>query len=341
MYNFYYKHTPGIALIILSFFGLLTLNVYAAESRGISIEKTTNIHSSSTNKGVYRALVIGNNEYQDKQGKWASLSTAVTDAREVARVLKQQYGFTDIKLLENATRRDVLFALEDLANKSLKNDNVLIYYAGHGFLDDETNKGFWVPVDADGSDHTTFLRNSTIRDEVSSIASRVKHTLLISDSCFSGSLLRTASRGISEPDYSEKYFEKVSSKKSVQIMAAGGFEFVDDDYSESGHSPFTYFLVNELKTNNSPMLTVSQLSGNVERAVANNVDQVPESGVLQGAGDELGEFIFIKLDVAVEGIDPEKVKVEVNLIPVNKANEVIQVNKKPGKQQKVVPIPTL
>ena len=89
------------------------------------------------------------------------------------------------------------------------------------------------------------------------------------------------------------------------------------------------------------MLTVSQLSGNVERAVANNVDQVPESGVLQGAGDELGEFIFIKLDVAVEGIDPEKVKVEVNVIPADKANGVIQVNKKPGKQQKVVPIPTL
>lgn len=89
------------------------------------------------------------------------------------------------------------------------------------------------------------------------------------------------------------------------------------------------------------MLTVSQLSGNVERAVANNVDQVPESGVLQGAGDELGEFIFIKLDVAVEGIDPDKVKVEVNVIPADKATGVIQVNKKPGKQQKVVPIPTL
>lgn len=341
MHNFYIKHTAGIALIMFSFFGLLTLNVYAAESRGISIEKTASTQSSAINKGVYRALVIGNNEYQDKQGRWDALSTAVTDAREVARLLKQQYGFTDIKLLENATRRDVLFALEDLANKSLKNDNVLIYYAGHGFLDDETNKGFWVPVDADGSDHTTFLRNSTIRDEVSSIASRVQHTLLISDSCFSGSLLRTASRGISESDYSEKYFEKVSNKKSVQIMAAGGFEFVDDDYRESGHSPFTYFLVNELKTNNSPMLTVSQLSGNVERAVANNVDQVPESGVLQGAGDELGEFIFIKLDVAVEGIDPEKVKVEVNVIPADKENGVIQVNKKPGKQQKVVPIPTL
>jgi len=341
MRNIYIKHTLGIVLAMFSFFGFSMQNSYASETRGISIEKTDHRQSENTNNGVYRALIIGNNEYQDKQGKWKSLSTAVTDAREVAGLLKKHYGFSDVKLLENATRRDVLIALDDLASKSLKNDSILIYYAGHGFLDEETNKGFWVPVDANGSDHTTFLRNSTIRDEVSSIASRVQHTLLISDSCFSGTLLRTASRGISESDYTEKYFEKVSNKKSVQIMAAGGFEFVDDDYRESGHSPFTYFLINELKTNNSPMLTVSQLSGDVERAVANNVDQVPESGVLQGAGDELGEFIFIKLDVAVEGVDPDKVKVEVNVISADKTDDVQEVIKQPTKQQKIVPIPTL
>ena len=126
-------------------------------------------------------------------------------------------------------------------------------------------------------------------------------------------------------------------------MAAGGFEFVDDDYRESGHSPFTYFLINELKTNNSPMFTVSQLSGNVERAVANNVEQVPESGVLQGAGDELGEFIFIKVDVAVEGVDPDRVKVEVNVVPSdkNKTDSTVKKVKQPVNIQKVVPIPTL
>ena len=332
-----------IVLIMYFLLSLVTLNAAATDSRGISMQSTNNTSKVTAQQGIYRALIIGNNEYQDTQGKWNKLNTAVTDARAVARLLEQQYGFSDVKLLENATRRDVLYALEELADKSLKNDNVLIYYAGHGFLDDETSKGFWVPVDANGSDHTTFLRNSTIRDEVSSIASRVKHTLLISDSCFSGSLLRTASRGISDSDYTEKYFEKVSSKKSVQIMAAGGIEFVDDNYRNSGHSPFTYFLLNELKTNNSPMFTVSQLSGNVERAVANNVDQVPESGVLQGAGDELGEFIFIKLDVAVEGIDADKVKVEVNVVPIDKAqsHSAIKVKKQPLDSPKVVPIPTL
>ena len=90
MHDFDIKHTAGIALIVFSLFGLLTLNVYAVESRGISIEKTAKSQSSNINSGVYRALVIGNNEYNDKQGKWDSLSTAVTDAREVARLLNQQ-----------------------------------------------------------------------------------------------------------------------------------------------------------------------------------------------------------------------------------------------------------
>ena len=84
--------------------------------------------------------------------------------------------------------------------------------------------------------------------------------------------------------------------------------------------------------------------------MANNVEQVPESGVLQGAGDELGEFIFIKLNVSVDGVAPEKVKVEVNVLPANEATEMIKAQ--PGSSTKpedvivddpaiAVPIPTL
>jgi len=103
----------------------------------------------------------------------------------------------------------------------------------------------------------------------------------------------------------------VSKKKSVQIISAGGVEYVDDNYRKSGHSPFTYFLLSELENNDRELLTVSELSGNVTRAVANNVDQVPESGVLQGAGDELGEFIFIKLKISVDGVPADKLRIEV------------------------------
>ncbi|MDH5324500.1 MAG: caspase family protein [Gammaproteobacteria bacterium] len=283
----------------------------AAQNRGITMTQKTPAVDPQAQQGVYRALIIGNNRYNDK--KWPSLKTAVSDARTIKTLLEEHYGFTDVKMLENAGRRDILLALQELSQRVLPNDNVLLYYAGHGFMDLETNKGYWIPSDAMGLDHTTFLRNSTIRDEMTTIASRAKHSLLISDSCFSGTLLRAGTRGLPPENNAELFYQKVAQKKSVQIMAAGGAEYVDDDYKQSGHSPFTYFLLSELKNNDKPMLTVSELSANVQKAVANNVDQVPESGVLQGAGDELGEFIFIKLKLQVDGVPADKVKVQVEV----------------------------
>lgn len=332
------RHSTWLAAVLLCI-GLIPV-CHAEQTRGISLEPVSRTAETPFEKGIYRALIIGNDHYQDDAGRWHPLDTAISDAHAVKDILTTQYGFEDVRLLENATRRDVLVELDALSRRSLANDNVLIYYAGHGFMDAETRKGYWVPVDANGTDHTTFLRNSTIRDELTSIASRVKHTLLLSDSCFSGSLLRSATRSIAPLADSEKYYTKVANKKSVQIVTAGGVEFVDDNYRSSGHSPFTYFLLNELRNNDKPLLTVSELSGNVKKAVANNVDQVPESGVLMGAGDELGEFIFIKLDVAVEGVPADKVKVKVNVVPTDETTQPkVPANKKPARD--IIPIPTL
>jgi len=195
-------------------------------------------------------------------------------------------------------------------------DNVIVYYAGHGYLDSKRNRGFWVPVDAKGFESTSFVRNSTIRDELTAIAEKAKHTLLISDSCFSGALLRGGNRGFSRIDEPGRYYTKVLNKKSVQVIAAGGLEFVDDNYKNSGHSPFTYFLLNELKHNTSDLMSLSELATRVTKIVANNVDQTPEVGVLQGSVDELGKFIFARRDIS--GLYFPIVKTEKNrLAPLN------------------------
>lgn len=314
-------------------------------SRGIGLKSVKSKPVLPIKVGNYRALIIGNDDYSKAGKSWPHLKTAVSDARAIKRMLLENYHFSDVRLIENASRREVLLALQSLSRRVLTNDNVLVYYAGHGYMDDETGTGYWVPVDAKGRDHTTFLRNSTIRDELTQIASRARHTLLISDSCFSGSLLRSGRRGLPPDMNSDKYYKKVAMKKSVQIMAAGGVEYVDDDYKASGHSPFTYFLVNELKTNDRPLLTLSELSTNVEKAVANNVEQVPESGVLHGAGDELGEFVFIKVNVKLKGIPKDKVKVLVDVMSEEGAGKAVHTDTEivgeGVNQREFLPIPTL
>jgi len=342
-----FKNLFVIPVLILS--GLiLTFNVPAeATSRGISLEPVRKDTGQIIAQGTYRALIIGNNKYQDTKRRWPPLRTAISDANSVTKILRENYGFTDIKLLENATRRDVLHALSEMADKVSRNDSILLYYAGHGYMDSDSERGYWVPTDAVGTDSATFLRNSTIRDELNVIASRARHTLLISDSCFSGSLLRRSTRGIAPDKGDHNYYKKVSNKKSVQIISAGGLEYVDDDYRSSGHSPFTYFLLNELNHNDRKYLTATELSKNVETAVSNNVDQKPESGVLQGAGDELGEFIFIKVKVNVDaqGIPKDKIKVDVTVTPDTASTGGAASNKrlkrKPKVRPLVLPVPTL
>ncbi len=172
--------------------------------------------------GQYRALVIGNDDYDDPERLWPSLKTAIADAEAVAELLRSEYGFAEITLLRNAKRRDIVRAFNRLAQTAQENDSVLIYYAGHGHLNERTKEGFWIPVDAEGSDDSTFVSNAIIKTKLGVIADRARHVLLVSDSCFSGALLREGNRGVSLSDRNERYYQKVSKKKSVQILAAGG-----------------------------------------------------------------------------------------------------------------------
>lgn len=244
--------------------------------------------------GTYRAVVFGNDNYRDPEGIWTKLKTARNDAKAVADVLKITYGFTDVSLVLDATRRDIFQSFRLLEQKAKPNDAILIYYAGHGYFRKDSDEAFWIPIDAQGTDDSTFVSNETIRKKIEVLAKRTQHTLIISDSCFSGSLLRPGNRGIRLQERTPKYFEKVASRKSVQLLAAGGLEFVDDNYRNSGHSPFTYHFIKELERNTEQFLTATELSTKVEKLVADNVPQKPEKGVLYQAGHEGGEFIFTR-----------------------------------------------
>ena len=81
--------------------------------------------------GDYYALVIGNNDY----AFLPKLETAVSDAAAVAELLRSRYAFKDVKLLLNARRADILREMNRLRAELTGKDNLLIYYAGHGYVD--------------------------------------------------------------------------------------------------------------------------------------------------------------------------------------------------------------
>jgi hypothetical protein len=96
--------------------GLSSPHPFAALPKGVSV-------------GTYYALIIGNNSYQ----YMPNLETAVNDARAVDKVLKEHYGFKT-RVLENATRGQLLSALNDYRMSLKDSDNLLIYYAHRPYL---------------------------------------------------------------------------------------------------------------------------------------------------------------------------------------------------------------
>lgn len=128
--------------------------------------------------GNYHALVIGNAAYEDPEKVWLPLKTAVDDAKSITETLRSKYMFNNVILLENANRSQILNAMLELQEKIKADDSVLIYYAGHGHLDDD-DISYWIPVDAKGNDRSTFLHQSVIVSEVRRISTKAKHTLLM------------------------------------------------------------------------------------------------------------------------------------------------------------------
>ncbi len=242
--------------------------------------------------GKYIALVVGINSYG---GYWPPLRNAVNDARGVAEVLKNDYRFdTVITVLdEQATRKNIIHELEILTSSIKSDDNLLIYYSGHGQFKKELNKGYWVPVDARSNSIADFISNNEVKTFLGGIPA--KHTLLISDACFAGDIFRgrpTESIPF-DPNNMERYYREVYSKPSRIAITSGGLEEVKDAGRE-GHSIFTYFLLKSLKDNKSRYWDASQLFNDFRIAVTNNSEQTPLLQVVRDTGDEGGQFIFIK-----------------------------------------------
>jgi len=242
--------------------------------------------------GKYIALVIGINSYE---GYWTPLINAVNDAKSFAELLRNDYMFdTVITLIDKeATRNNIIHQLELLTTNIKSNDNVLIYYSGHGQLKKELNKGYWVPVDAKSNSIADFISNNEVKTFMGGIPS--KHTFLISDACFAGDIFRGRSTESVpfDPNNLERYYREVYSKTSRLALTSGGLEEVMDA-GKDGHSIFTYYLIKALKDNSKKLLDAGQLFNDFRIAVTNNSEQTPQLQVIRDTGDEGGQFIFVR-----------------------------------------------
>ena len=233
-------------------------------------------------KGKYYALIMGVNEYDDEYIN--DLDRPLQDAEKVYKVLTSFYTFEkeNVSYLKNPTRADIISTMDELERNITENDNLFIFFAGHGFWDEKSDKGYWLPSDANRSNTVNWIRNTSISEYMASIKSR--HTLLVADACFSGGIFKTR-RAFSMPDMAVKRLYDLPSRKA---MTSGTLKEVPDK------SVFVDYFVKRLEENLKKYLPSEQLFFSFKPAVLNNSDNVPQFGIIKNAGDEGGDFIFIR-----------------------------------------------
>jgi hypothetical protein len=246
------------------------------------------------NFGRYYAIVIGNQNYQSIE----SLATPKADIARAARILADRYGFT-VSILEDANDITMLKAINDLNAVLKPEDNLLIYYAGHGarLQSGKSEAGYWLPVNADAPPKDTFwVPNEQITGHLGRLPA--KRVLVVADSCYAG-LLSTDPSYLFLNDkvtYSKDYIKFKLPKRARLLLSSGGDKPVLDEGS-GGNSVFARAFLDELE-NNQGILSSPELFSRIRKRVEiaaqkNKFVQVPEFKSIKGAGHEVGDFFFV------------------------------------------------
>jgi hypothetical protein len=240
----------------------------------------------------YHALVIANQAYRH----WPKLNNPVHDAQDLKRMLEQRYDF-QVTLLTDASRRDVFAAFNALRARLKPEDNLLVYYAGHGDIEESTGRGYWVPVDGERDNRSNWISVVDVTDQINALG--VRQVLVVADSCYSGTMARTALPVADADLVGERHWDalrKISQQRARVALTSGGLEPVVDG-GAGRNSLFASSLLEVLDAVREPIETrrlFDALAARFSlRAQRLRVPQKPQYAPIRFAGHEAGDFVFV------------------------------------------------
>jgi tetratricopeptide (TPR) repeat protein len=232
---------------------------------------------------VYHAILIAECDYADKN--IPSLQGPSSDMTKIYNLLVNNYAFSaaNTDTLINAPRTSILEAIIKKANAMSENDNLFIFYAGHGQMitqPDNTEEGFLVPQDAVKDIISTYISSDDLLRTIK--YSKAKHILFVADACFAGSLFRDIPSDAPVP-VAEAYKDK-----SRRLLASGNRTAVPD------RSEFIEFLRLALQENHAPYITAEQLINSFRDQYTTSTHLTLQYYPIKDVDDLGGQFVFIR-----------------------------------------------
>lgn len=158
-------------------------------------------------KRTLHLLVIGVNDYQNDNVP--DLAYAVSDGSRVESIFaaKSKGLYDDVSVTHvrnaDACRKQILTAMQDVAEHVQMNDLVVVFYSGHGFRTDD-DQFYFVCHDADqASIRDKGLSADDLKGFCKAIGSKSAKMLLLVDACHSGAMkLDNLTRELGRDEYS-------------------------------------------------------------------------------------------------------------------------------------------
>jgi Caspase domain/Sel1 repeat len=255
------------------------------------VRETARVTPLQRGFGNYYALVIGNAGYKH----WDALNTPTADAQAVSTVLEKKYGFK-VTMLLDATRGRIFKEIARLRSTLTENDNLLIYYSGHGHWDAANLKGYWVPVDGEKENIANYISSSDITEQLSAL--RARQVLVVADACYAGVLVRSVAEQLDKSGAPSKsdWLQSRAQLQSRKVMSSGGVRQVMDG-GAGKHSIFARQFLDGLNRKMEAFEAhelYRDIAPRVEQAARGfGEQQQPQYGQLRFSGHVGGDFVFV------------------------------------------------
>jgi hypothetical protein len=223
----------------------------------------------------------------------SDLVNPIYDATTIANELKERYGF-EVEVVENPNLEDIAVKIKDYSQRNYKpQDQLFIFFAGHGQFDEGFGEGYVVAKNSLESDRakTSYLSHSNLRSYVNNI--NCDHILLAMDVCFGGTLdpVIAKARALESTDELSvnEFLMRKLSKKTRKYITSGGKEYVSDGVVGK-HSPFAARFIEALKSRGGDdgILTISEITPFLDKIKQHE----PRSGSF-GDDEKGSDFVFV------------------------------------------------
>ncbi|MBU8893287.1 MAG: caspase family protein [Bacteroidales bacterium] len=239
--------------------------------------------------GVDRALIFATNIYDS----FSELVNPVIDASTISEELQSNY-YVQTELLINPTLKEAIEKIREYAKLEYSpNDNLLIFFAGHGIYDEVFKEGYVISRDSKSDDvaKTSYLSHSNLRTMVNNIP--CKHILLVMDVCFGGTfdpIIASKSRAADmyTEVTNEEFIQRKKKYKTRLYLTSGGKEYVPDG-RPGHHSPFARKFLEAMRNygGSDGILTINEIIQYVEK-----VEPQPRFGEF-GNNEPGSDFILL------------------------------------------------